>query len=349
MYWIANYYYVKNLEEVYKSIDNAMTKGNKQLSVKIDWGVTPWKSKTTVCRKGTEIRLGKQLGSTPIYNGFAPWACNLTCIEADNDEYDAASKIFDNIGDYTFILSNGASFVSIAAGPSPVGIAAGAIASIASVVGLGADAVSAVIDIINLLDEDDVLGHVTVAGAGDYVDIKDDAVICGEYQTSSGNPNGPLYTITLEETLGPASTLSFERNWRIEQRVVTFGPYVRMPKGFWGGSGDDVVVRWIPEHWDSWNIVDVDYPGRGEKTPGGKTKRHAEWKPGEKLSLSEYKIFILPREKMDEAFLDLQAHGEHLINPNVSLLRGVVHWGTYFTYDITYTANAHVMRFIRPA
>jgi hypothetical protein len=308
IFWVTQFYKVKNLVEVYNQIDDAIKNERwNELDLNIEWERQSWLSglHNNIDENSDNVPLNHRMGLAEIHYGFCPWVCNMTCVEQDDSEYEAVNEVIDTIDEIAETIGYGASTVATLAGPSPAGAVAGAVAGAASIVSFACDVAGAVVDIVNFFDENDTIGFVDQQGLYDYAGVS--AQTTDPFSLEAGKIRGARYLIRTEYTL--AGQEQFNRMWRYEQDTV-YGPWQhRDPFGFHGGSGDDITTLRFnnPVHSLFAHDVQCNYEAG---------VRHAEWKAPPQLQ-----------------------------NDNLSV-RGVVHWGVSWENEIDYRAWVSGLRFL---
>jgi hypothetical protein len=194
--WVAFKTTVKNLEEVYNQIDDAIKDGStKDLRLTIDWHRETIRTAPTtgVVERTAGYPLDVSLGAIDIHNGFSPWSIRVNCVEIDDDEYDEINEVIDQIDAAAELLSGVGQTVAIAGGPTVIGAAGAVAAAAGSFVSAACDLTEAVIDIINYFDEDDLIGTAELYSEEDYTGF-DETKSNNDTLTASGNTEG-LYDL----------------------------------------------------------------------------------------------------------------------------------------------------------
>ena len=308
IFWITQFFNVKNLEEIYNQIDDAIINQRlNELKLEIEWERQKWISKLfeDIDETSNNIDLRNKIGLTKIYHGFCPWICNITCIEQDDSEYEAINDVIDTIDEIADTIGYGARTVAALAGPSHVAAAAGAVASAAKIVSFACDVAGAVVDIANFFDENDTIGFVDQQGLFDYAGVT--AQTTDPFSLSAGKIRGANYLVRTEYTL--TGNEQFNRTWRYEQDTV-YGKWKhRDPLGPFGGDGDDVTTLLFgrPVH----SLINHGVVCNYEPDV-----RHAEWKEKPILQDDQLKV------------------------------KGVVHWGVSWENSIDYRAWVSGLRFL---
>lgn len=308
IFWVAHFYRMKNLVEVYNQIDEAIRNERlNKLELDLEWERNSWVSSvhTGTNENSNKVPLNHNIGLTDIHHGFCPWICNITCVEEDDSEYEAINEVIDTIDDIAETIGYGASTVAVLSGPTPAGAVAGAVASVADIVSFACDVVGAVVDIVNFFDENDTIGFTDQQGLYDYAGVP--AQTTDPFPLQVGKLRGAKYLIRTEYNL--AGQESFNRIWRYEQATVHGSWKHHDPFGFHGGSGDDVTTLQFSNP-----VHSLIAHGVQDNFEAG--VRHAEWKAAPQLQNDQRTI------------------------------KGVVHWGVSWENEIDYRAWASGLRFL---
>ena len=308
IFWVTQFFKMKNLEEVYNQIDEAIRNERwNALELNIEWERQNWVSHlhNKIDENSDNVSLNNQIGLTKIHHGFCPWICNITCVEEDESEYEAISEVIDTIDEIADTIGYGASTVASLAGPTTVGAAAGAVASAAKIVSFACDAAGAIVDIVNFFDENDTIGFADQQGLYDYAGVP--AQTTDPFSLKVGKIRGANYLIRTQYTL--KGNEQFNRMWRYEQNTV-YGPWQhRDPFGFHGGSGDDPTTL-------SFSVPVHSLLAYGVQCNYEAGVRHAEWSAQPTLQNDKQKC------------------------------KGNVHWGVSWENSIDYKAWVSAIRFL---